>query len=170
MELTYITALSVLFQITTMFFALRLIRISGSRTAWILISTAIFGMAARRSITLLRLLSGEPPGDLDLYYETVGLFTSGFMLAGIFFITPIFESIRRKEEERELLIRELQEALANVKTLSGLLPICASCKNIRDDQGYWKRIEEYITSRTEAEFSHSICPDCRKKLYPDFKR
>jgi hypothetical protein len=71
------------------------------------------------------------------------------------------------EEEREQLIAELQKALSEVKTLGGLLPICASCKKIRDDQGYWQQIEGYIREHTEAEFSHSICPECAKKLYPD---
>ena len=71
------------------------------------------------------------------------------------------------EEEREKLIQDLQSALAQVKRLSGLLPICACCKKIRDDQGSWKRLEEYISKHSEAEFSHGICPDCRKKLYPE---
>ncbi len=74
---------------------------------------------------------------------------------------------KRAEEERERLIARLQEALDKVKTLSGLLPICASCKKIRDDQGYWQQIEVYIRDRSEAEFSHSLCPECAKKLYPD---
>jgi PAS domain S-box-containing protein len=74
---------------------------------------------------------------------------------------------KRIEEEREKLIRELQEALAKVKKLSGFLPICASCKKIRDDKGYWNQIEEYIRDHSEAEFSHGICPECMKKLYPD---
>jgi hypothetical protein len=69
--------------------------------------------------------------------------------------------------EKEKLIIELKDALRKVKTLSGLLPICASCKKIRDDQGYWNQIESYIQIRSDAEFSHSICPDCAKKLYPD---
>lgn len=69
--------------------------------------------------------------------------------------------------EKEKLIVELKDALHKVKTLSGLLPICASCKKIRDDQGYWNQIESYIQIRSDAEFSHSICPDCAKKLYPD---
>lgn len=73
---------------------------------------------------------------------------------------------KRAEEERERLIRELREALAQVKTLSGLLPICASCKSIRDDQGYWQQIEAYIRDHSEAEFSHSVCPECARKLYP----
>ncbi len=72
------------------------------------------------------------------------------------------------EQEREKLIAELQEALAQVKTLSGFLPICASCKNIRDDSGYWKQIEAYISDHADVTFSHGICPDCAKKLYGDF--
>jgi len=73
----------------------------------------------------------------------------------------------RGRQEREKLIAELQKALAEVKTLSGFLPICASCKKIRDDKGYWNQIESYIRERTDAEFSHGICPDCIKKLYPE---
>ena len=72
------------------------------------------------------------------------------------------------EEERAKLIENLQEAVAEVKTLSGLLPICASCKKIRDDKGYWTQIESYIKDHSEAEFSHGICPECAKKLYPEF--
>ena len=69
--------------------------------------------------------------------------------------------------EKEKMIVELKDALLKVKTLSGLLPICASCKKIRDDNGYWNQIESYIKAHSEAEFSHSICPNCAKKLYPD---
>ena len=73
---------------------------------------------------------------------------------------------RRKqaEDERERLIKELQAALTQVKTLSGLLPICSSCKKIRDDQGYWHHVETYVREHSGAEFSHSICPDCMEKL------
>jgi HAMP domain-containing protein len=74
----------------------------------------------------------------------------------------------RIEQERERLITELQEALKKVKTLRGLLPICASCKKIRDDKGYWNQLEAFIRDRSDAEFSHAICPDCACKLYPDF--
>ncbi len=62
---------------------------------------------------------------------------------------------------------ELQEALDQVKLLKGLLPICGSCKNIRDDEGYWKTVENYISTHSEAKFSHSICPSCMKALFPD---
>jgi PAS domain S-box-containing protein len=64
-------------------------------------------------------------------------------------------------------VTELKATLAKVRTLSGLLPICASCKKIRDDTGYWNQIESYIHDYSEAEFSHSICPECAQKLYPD---
>ena len=63
--------------------------------------------------------------------------------------------------------QELENALREVKTLQGLLPICASCKNIRDDKGYWNRIESYIGKHAEVQFSHGLCPDCAQKLYPD---
>ena len=79
------------------------------------------------------------------------------------------KAAKRHEEEREKLIGELQEALAKVKLLSGLLPICASCKKIRDDNGYWNQIESYIREHSEAEFSHGICPECAKKLYPGYR-
>jgi hypothetical protein len=69
------------------------------------------------------------------------------------------------EKEHERLIEELQEALSNVKTLSGLLPICAKCKNVRDDKGYWKRIESYIETHSDAQFTHSLCNDCQETLY-----
>jgi PAS domain S-box-containing protein len=73
---------------------------------------------------------------------------------------------RRFDEERERLIGELKAALADVKTLSGLLPICAHCKKVRDDRGYWSRIETYIRERSHAEFTHGICPDCAREFFP----
>ncbi len=74
---------------------------------------------------------------------------------------------KQHEREREQLISKLQQALAEVKTLNGLLPTCASCKKIRDDRGYWQEVEHYISSRTDADFSHGLCPECFKNLYPD---
>ena len=98
-----------------------------------------------------------------------------FTLEMIHFFEGISASIgvalmrKQAEEEREKLILKLQKALSEVKTLSGFLPICASCKKIRDDKGYWNQIESYIKDHSEAQFSHGICPDCAQKLYPDFK-
>ncbi len=77
---------------------------------------------------------------------------------------------RHAEKEREKLITELREALANIKKLSGLLPICASCKKIRDDKGYWHQVENYMKDHAEVEFSHGLCPECMAKLYPQMER
>ncbi|MBA7550812.1 hypothetical protein ES705_43337 [subsurface metagenome] len=63
---------------------------------------------------------------------------------------------------------DLIKAKDHVKSLTGLLPICSSCKKIRDDEGYWHQVEGYIKKHSEAEFSHGICPDCMKKLYPEY--
>jgi PAS domain S-box-containing protein len=73
---------------------------------------------------------------------------------------------KRDEEERVELIDELTKALKQVKTLAGLLPICARCKSIRDDQGYWQKVETYLTQHSDAMFTHSVCPDCLKKHEP----
>ena len=65
--------------------------------------------------------------------------------------------------------RELQEALDQVKTLTGLLPICASCRKIRDDQGYWSQVEAYLGDRLDVRFTHGLCPDCSRSLYPEYE-
>ena len=96
---------------------------------------------------------------------------SALQLKGQWHAVGIIRDITERkgvEKEREKMIRELQEALANIKILRGMLPICSSCKKIRDDKGYWNQIESYIRDHTEAEFTHGICPECMKNLYPDF--
>ncbi|MCD4721025.1 MAG: hypothetical protein K8S13_14390, partial [Desulfobacula sp.] len=72
---------------------------------------------------------------------------------------------KQVEKEREQLIKKLRQALENIKTLSGLIPICSSCKKIRDDKGFWKQIDVYIQKHSDAKFSHGICPECSEKLY-----
>ncbi len=72
------------------------------------------------------------------------------------------------DREKDELTRELRAALDKVKLLSGLLPICFSCKRIRNDEGYWIKIEQFISEHSEAEFSHGLCKDCAKKLYPEY--
>gem|GEM_PF-3447399 len=71
-------------------------------------------------------------------------------------------------EEREKLIQRLQQAMAEIRQLSGLIPICANCKKIRDDDGFWHQVEEYISRHSLVEFSHGICPECIRQLYPDY--
>ena len=105
--------------------------------------------------------------------------TEGLELGAVDYITKPFNpaivrlrvknqiELKRHRDALALRNAELQEALAKIRTLTGFLPICASCKKIRDDKGYWTQIETYIRDHSEAEFSHGICPECAKKLYPD---
>jgi DNA-binding NtrC family response regulator len=74
----------------------------------------------------------------------------------------------RVEKDRERLIAELQDAIAHIKTLHGLLPICAACKKIRDDDGYWHRLENYFRTHSEIQFTHGLCPECAEKMYKDW--
>jgi len=74
---------------------------------------------------------------------------------------------KQANEVKAELIHDLQHALSEVKTLSGLLPICSSCKKIRDDKGYWNQIEAYIRAHSNADFTHGICPQCAQRLYPE---
>jgi len=79
------------------------------------------------------------------------------------------DALRQKEREQKKLILELQEALAEIRTLKGFIPICASCKKIRDDEGYWNQLEAYISKHTDAIFTHSICPQCAEKYKAEIK-
>lgn len=100
----------------------------------------------------------------------VEVFSSPIKVGGKFLLCSIVHDISERkqiEKEKERLIYKLHKALSEVKTLRGFLPICASCKKIRDDKGYWNQIESYIRKHSEAEFSHGICPDCAKKIYPN---
>jgi len=88
------------------------------------------------------------------------------------YIGAMIDITERKniEADRENLITELKEALTKIKTLKGLIPICANCKKIRDDKGFWNRLESYFSKHSETTFTHGICPDCKDKLYPELKR
>jgi PAS domain-containing protein len=86
--------------------------------------------------------------------------------AGIMVIRNV-DQRKKMEKEREILIHDLNEALASIKTLRGLIPTCASCKKIKNSKGNWEQMESYIQKHSEAQFSHGICPECTKKLYPD---
>jgi len=132
--------------------------------------------------TCLALKKSDATKDIPVIFLTVSKETEavvrGFTCGGVDYIAKPFRQeevcarvrthlyLRVLTQEKEKLIVELQEALAKVKTLSGLLPICSSCKKIRDDNGYWNQIETYIRERSEADFTHGICPKCAKMLYP----
>jgi hypothetical protein len=103
------------------------------------------------------------------------LWLARYWNAGVRFIAFLtialaFAYIKQKLLQEQQLTRQLTTALAEVKRLSGFLPICAACKKIRNDQGYWEQIETYIRDHSEAEFTHSICPECMPKLYPNLPR
>jgi len=105
-------------------------------------------------LTLLGLFSSPPGGEL---WKVI---SNRLLALFVIWVTAVL-SLRWKT-----MYLEKEKALSQVKILSGLLPICASCKNIRDDKGYWNQIESYIRDHTDADFSHGICPDCVKKYIP----
>ena len=102
---------------------------------------------------------------------------AGFEAGGVDYITKPFQrvevlarinthiALRQREQEKERLIIELEDALAQVKTLRGLLPICSQCKKVRDDTGYWNHLDAYLEKHTDANVTHGMCPDCMEKLY-----
>jgi hypothetical protein len=151
----------------------------------LLVMIAIGATAAR----LFLLSLGAAPGSETISFAVLrdvlrqgavflGIYTLIFLASVIVFSSTLGSQIerhlrdiaerQRAQEERERLISELQEALAHVRVLSGLLPICAHCKKIRDDRGYWNQIEAYLRERAPVEFSHGICPDCRRTQYPEY--
>ena len=113
----------------------------------------------------------SPPANLD--HEILKAFSVSMLPWSLAFMIlsallgMFWGKIKQTDKEKSEAIKELHKALEEVKTLSGFLPICAACKKIRDDKGYWNQIEAYISEHSEAEFSHGICPECAKKLYPD---
>ncbi len=80
-------------------------------------------------------------------------------------LTNEIKNRQQIEEEKEKLIKKLEQALSEVKSLKGIIPICSYCKNIRDDKGYWNKLELYMQKHSDAEFSHGLCPECSEKLY-----
>jgi YesN/AraC family two-component response regulator len=118
--------------------------------------------------------------DTDFFLDAIDIGIDQYVLKPVS-LDLLFAAIRKSQEilglervikfkdaEQKRLIKELQQALASIKTLTGLIPICASCKKIRDDQGYWNQLEAYISEHSDAEFSHGICPECAIKIYPNF--
>ena len=108
-------------------------------------------------------------GQSGLYFAIVVAIICPAVLATpvTYFYSRLSESLDKSSQHLQMTNRKLEIALSEVKELSGLLPICASCKNVRDDQGYWNQIETYIQTHSKAKFSHCVCPDCSKALYPE---
>ena len=101
-------------------------------------------------------------------HETPWFFAgTGLLLAGAGFGLHRWRILSLRHNEQRLQAR-IRDAVARIKVLSGLLPICAACKKIRDDQGYWEQIEVYIRDHSEAQFSHGLCPVCIRQMYPEY--
>jgi PAS domain S-box-containing protein len=119
-------------------------------------------MGRMRDLTARRSDGTEFPVEIGLY--PVDTEQGPTVLASLIDLTLRVEA----EAEREKLIGQLQEALNEVKTLRGFIPICANCKKVRDDAGFWQSVESYVAERTGAAFSHGVCPECGPKLYPEY--
>jgi hypothetical protein len=102
------------------------------------------------------------------FYETWWARLLGALLVAA--LIPLGIKLRTAQLERRerALERAVEAALSDVKTLTGLIPICASCKRIRDDRGAWNQLEAYLKAHSDATLSHGICPDCMTRLYPDY--
>lgn len=104
--------------------------------------------------------------EMDEWVAVIHVLALAF---GIFAFRRWMENLKIK---RELLSinSDLEKSLNEIKTLQGIIPICASCKRIRNDKGYWTQVEEYLHEHTEADFTHGICPECRDKFFEEYKR
>lgn len=124
------------------------------------------GAAPQQAVVVLTGVDDSETGT-----EAVKLGAQDYLVKGQIVGTGLLRAVsyaierKRAQQERERLVTELQQALAEVKRLGGLLPICASCKKIRNDQGYWQQVEEYISERTDADFTHGVCPECVEKFW-----
>ena len=104
---------------------------------------------------------------VHLRVTEVPLFDDNGYVLGIEGIVQDITELKRAEADRERALKKLEKALSEIKTLRGILPLCTFCKKIRDDKGYWEQVDVYIHKYSEADISHSICPECFKKNYPD---
>jgi DNA-binding NtrC family response regulator len=105
--------------------------------------------------------------DQEMAFEAVRKGAQDYLFKSELTSAAIIRSIRYAIE-RQCLTTDLRTALIHIQKLQGMLPICAICKNIRDDKGYWNRVEEYISKYLDVEFSHGICPECAQEHYPEF--
>ncbi len=134
----------------------------------LIIATAIYlsELVIMISFKYLPTLPIFPEDVLDATVLTIIVFPVLYVLV----FRPLTTDIKihqQSEEEKNALIKELNQALAEVKTLQGIIPICCSCKKIRDDEGFWHQVESYVSAHSGARFSHGICDECFKKLYPE---
>lgn len=133
-------------------------------TLWTPKSKATLLIAVLSSFFIVAAFFYKPP--VDFMWKVI--FNRGIALFAVWTAALLGLQKNKMEQQRNMILLEREKALHEVRILRGFLPICASCKKIRDDNGYWTQIERYIKDHSEAEFTHSICPNCAKRLYPDF--
>lgn len=160
----------------TIFMISVLIAVSGVLILWFLFRNMVFPVIQLRDAALkigkgdftseIRVVSGDEIGDLAKSFDSM----RKDLNASVNSLKDEIVVRMRAEVEKEEVIRELKHALGHIKTLSGLLPICASCKKIRDDKGYWNQLESYVSEHTEAEFTHGYCPECAAKFREEIER
>lgn len=119
------------------------------------------------SLSVLTIAAADFMAGKEYPHFFVGVWNLLMHFGFFTFFVVVLSIVKADLDERKRLLEELRKALNEVKQLSGFLPICASCKRIRDDNGYWNQIELYISSHSEAQFSHGICPECVKEMYPE---
>lgn len=129
-----------------------------SRVEYLLVNLRLRSMSDKRT----------PEMGIEIFFAGKKHHITSERLQIIDLLFSTYEAIIQKNIELERLNKELKAANEKIKTLSGLIPICAKCKKVRNDDGYWEEVEEYVTAHTEAGFTHGICIDCLKELYPDF--
>lgn len=136
-----------------------------------LLATIILSIFFSEAIVML-ILSYRPSSSLfkiallDATVLSITVFPMLFFLM----LKPMRNYLNQRiiiEKEKEELIEQLKNTIAEIKVLKGIIPICASCKNVRTDQGFWQQVEVYVRDHSEAKFSHGICPDCKEKIYPN---
>jgi len=116
----------------------------------------------------LRQMSGKRSSELglEIFFAGTKYFITSEKMQIIDILLATYEAVVQKNIELQRLNKELKEAYENIRVLKGLIPICSKCKKVRNDDGFWEQVEDYIGQHSEADFSHSICPDCLKELYP----
>ncbi len=133
-------------------------------TLWTPQSKVTFVVAIMSSLLITAAFLYKPP-VAEMWKV---LFNRGISLFAVWVVAILGLQRNKTLEQRSIILFEKEKALDEIRVLRGFLPICASCKKIRDDNGYWTQIEGYIREHSEAEFTHSICPGCAEKLYSDF--
>lgn len=120
----------------------------------------------------LRRMSGKRSSEmgLEIFFAGKKQYITSEKMQIIDLLFSTFEAVIQKNAELERLNKELKEAYENIGVLKGLIPICSKCKKVRKDDGFWEQVDVYITEHSEADFSHSLCPDCAKELYPDLDK